>query len=153
MDKTGQLLKTKESSKNLAVDGLLFGLVGGIAMAVILLAFALISGEAPATLLARFGTGNSTSPLQGLLSHLAVSATYGLLFGTVFWPLLKRLSSPKQFAWLGGIVYAVLLLLLSQFVLLPSAHSPLLQIPFWEWAAGHLVYGMVLGYLFARNVD
>jgi len=151
MDKTGLILKDRESGNNRAVDGLLYGLVGGIAMLVSLLAFALLTGDPPRTLLTRFSTGILTSPIQGLLSHLAVSAIYGLLFGALVWPVLRRFTSTKQSGWLGGLGYAILLLFLAQIAVLPGTNSPLARLPFWEWALGHAIYGLVLGGLFARK--
>jgi len=152
MDKTSLILKDRESSNNRAVDGLLYGLVGGIAMLVSLLAFALLSGDPPGALLARFSAGNSTSPIQGLFSHLAVSAIYGLLFGAVVWPVLRHFSSASWVGWFGGLAYAVVLLLLAQIAILPGVNSPLAQLPFWQWALGHSIYGFVLGGLFTRKV-
>ena len=149
MDKTSLISKDRESGNNRAVDGLLYGLVGGIAMLVSLLAFALLSGDSPGALLTHFSAGNSTSPIQGLLSHLAVSAIYGLLFGALVWPVLLRLTSAKLSGWLGGFGYAILLLFLAQIAVLPGTNSPLAQLPLWQWALGHGIYGLVLGGLFA----
>jgi hypothetical protein len=152
MDNFSLISKEKENGNNRAVDGLLYGLVGGIAMLVSLLAFALLSGDLPGALLVRFSAGNSTSPIQGLLSHLAVSAIYGLLFGALVWPVLRHISSASWVGWLGGLAYAVLLLLLAQIAILPGVNSPLAQLPFWQWALGHGIYGLVLGGLFSRKV-
>jgi hypothetical protein len=91
--------------------------------------------------------------VQGLLSHLAVSAIYGMLFGVLAWPVLRRFSSRKITGWLGGLVYAILLLLLAQIAILPGTNSPLEQIPFWQWALAHGVYGLILGGLFARKTS
>ena len=77
MDKTGQISRNKLGVSNLAVDGLIYGLISGVAMVFSLAAFALLSGETPAAYLEHFSAGGLTSPLQGLLSHLAVSAIYG----------------------------------------------------------------------------
>jgi len=151
MDKIGLISQDRENSNNRAVDGLLYGLVGGITMLVSLLAFALLTGDPPGALLSRFSAGNSASPFQGLLSHLAVSAIYGLLFGALVWPVLQRLTSTKLSGLLGGLGYAILLLFLAQIAVLPGTNSPLAQLPFWQWALGHGIYGLVLGGLFARK--
>jgi len=152
MDKTGLILKEKERGNNRAVDGLLYGLVGGIAMLVSLIAFALLTGDPPGAMLVRFSTGSSSSPIQGLFSHLAVSAIYGLLFGAVVWPVLRHFSSASWVGWFGGLAYAVVLLLLAQIAILPGVNSPLAQLPFWQWALSHSIYGFVLGGLFTRKV-
>ena len=152
MDKIGLISINKKSVGNLAVDGLIYGLVSGMAMYLSLATFALISGEAPGTLLEHFSSGALTSPVQGLLSHLAVSAIYGMLFGALIWPVLLRLSPNKIINGLGGLVYAVLLLVLAQIAILPGTGSPLAQLPFWQWALAHGIYGSVLGTMFASKI-
>jgi len=151
MDKTGLISGNKLGVSNLAVDGLIYGLISGVAMVLSLAAFALLSGESPGAYLERFSTGELTSPIQGLLSHLAVSAIYGALFGALIWSVLVRFSHIKTISIIGGLVYAALLLLLAQTAILPSTGSPLAQLPFWQWAVGHAVYGLTLGVLFARK--
>lgn len=136
---------------NLAVDGVIYGSIAGFAMYIFLAVLALLSGESPAALLERFSTSGVTSPLQGLISHLAVSAIYGTFFGAFLWPLLTRFATPNLSAWIGGLFYASFLFLLSQIAILPITSSPLGQIPDWQWAVGHAVYGLVLGVLFARK--
>ena len=152
MDKIGLNLNNKEKLGNRAVDGLLYGLVGGTVMLISLVFLALFSGEAPGTLLERFNAGGLTSPLQGMLSHLAVSAIYGVLFGSLVWPILRHFSTTSWIGWLVGLGYAGVLLLLAQIAVLPGVNSPLLQLPFWEWALGHAIYGLILGGLFTRKV-
>jgi hypothetical protein len=149
MDKTGQISRNKVGVSNLAVDGLIYGLISGVAMVLSLAAFALLSGETPAAYLERFSTGGLTSPLQGLLSHLAVSAIYGVLFGALIWSILIRFSAAKITSIIAGLVYAIFLLMLAQTAILPSTGSPLAQLPFWQWVLGHAVYGLALGGLFA----
>jgi hypothetical protein len=92
-----------------------------------------------------------TSPLQGLLSHLAVSAIYGVLFGALIWSILVRFSAAKIISIIAGLVYAIFLLMLAQTAILPGTGSPLAQLPFWQWALGHAIYGLTLGVLFARK--
>ena len=151
MDKTGLISRDKLGISNLAVDGLIYGLISGVAMVLSLAAFALLSGESPGAYMERFSMGELTSPIQGLLSHMAVSAIYGALFGALIWSVLIRFSSAKIISIIGGLIYAALLLLLAQTAILPGTGSPLAQLPFWQWALGHAVYGLTLGILFARK--
>lgn len=151
MDKTGQISENKISLSNLAVDGLIYGLVSGVAMYLCLAAFALLSGESPAAVLEHFSIGELTSPWQGLFSHLAVSGIYGALFGVLIWPVLGRISDRKIVSWLGGLSYAAILLLLAQIAILPNTNSPIDILSFWNWAIAHGVYGLVLGGLFSRK--
>lgn len=151
MDKVDQITKNKNSISNLAVDGLLFGLVGGIAMFSVLAIFTMFSGGSAGSLLQYFNPGGLTSPGSGLISHLAVSAIYGLLFGVLVWPVARRLWSTQIAGLLAGLVYGILLLFLAQIAILPGTNSPLVQIPFWQWAVAHGIYGVLLGVLFSRK--
>ena len=150
MDKTSDISDNRSNLNNLAVDGLIYGLVSGMAMYLSLAAFALLSGESPVVVASHFSTGELTSPWLGLFGHLAVSAIYGALFGALIWPLLKRASDRKIVIWLGGLAYAAILLLLAQFAILPNTNSPLDILPYWHWVIAHGVYGLVLGGLFSR---
>ncbi|HBX70857.1 MAG TPA: hypothetical protein DEH25_16130 [Chloroflexi bacterium] len=151
MDKFGLITNNKAKISNYAIDGLIFGLASGIAMILSMAIITLLLGESPAALLERFSAGELTSPLQGLLSHLAVSAIYGMLFGALIWPVLRRFASSQFLIWLGGMGYGALLLFLAQVAILPGTTSTLAQLPFWEWALGHGIYGLVLGGLFTRK--
>ena len=151
MDKTDRITRNNIDISNRAVDGLIYGLISGVAMVLSLAIFALLYGESPGAYLERFSAGGLTSPIQGLLSHLAVSAIYGVLFGALIWSVLIRFSPAKIISIIGGLVYAAVLLLLAQTAILPGTGSPLVQLPFWQWALGHAVYGLVLGGLFARK--
>ena len=151
MDKTGLITNSKGNIRNLAVDGLIFGVLSGLGMYLVMTVLVLFSRNSVTTLLERFSTGAMTSPLQGLLSHLAVSAIYGMLFGALIWPILQRFSQQKLMGWLGGLGYGLLLLFLAQVAILPATTSNLAQLPLWEWALGHISYGLILGALFARE--
>ena len=152
MDKTDTISRNKTSISTLAVDGVIYGLVAGVAMFFSLTALALLAGETPGVILARFSGGWKTSPLLGILGHLGISAIYGVLFGVLIWPLLTRFLSRKISGVLGGILYGAFLVLLAQIAILPVTSSPLSQFPFWQWALGHGIYGVVLGSLFSRKV-
>ena len=65
---------------NTAVDGLIARLIAGVAMMAYLLAVALVTAQAPRALLRLFDPIQSGDWPTGLLTHLAVSVTYGLIF-------------------------------------------------------------------------
>lgn len=154
VDKKGVItINYKGDIRNLAVDGLILGLVSGLVMVLVMALLTLLSGNPVVDLLESFSIERPTLPLQGLLSHLSVSAIYGLLFGVLIWPILNHLSSPRWIGWLSGLGYGLLLLLLAQVAILPGLNSPLVRLPFWEWALGHLVYGLVLGGSFTRKMS
>ncbi len=132
-----------------AVDGLLAGLVAGLAMAVLLAGVTLLRGETPAVLFSRFAFDEQTSALAGFFSHLAVSAIYGLLFALLQRLLLNHWRRGLA-AMVAGLVYGLTLLALALTVILPGAASPLLQAPPAILAAGHALYGLVLGWVLQR---
>ena len=81
MDKSDTLPVNKSGISIRAVDGVVYGILGGVAMFLSLVVLALLSGEAPGVIPARFSGGGITSPMVGLVGHLGVSAIYGVLFG------------------------------------------------------------------------
>jgi hypothetical protein len=128
-----------------AVDGLLNGLVGGLAMALTLVIGGLLTGDSPGAVMARFDPYTG-SAVQGTLLHLAVSSVYGLIF-TVGWRMLGRWLRVERFGWLAGLVYGLALLALAWLALLPGADSALQQVPLVHFAAAHMVYGLTVGLL------
>ena len=134
---------------DLAVDGLFAGLGAGAAMAVYLVLAGLFAGVGPAEALARFSAVDGASALEGLLSHLAVSSMYGVLFGLLIYILSRRAGSLDRFL-LVGLSYGVLLFLVAQYVVLPGTGSPLGETSVFHLAAAHILYGLVIGLLSAR---
>ena len=136
----------------LAVEGLFAGLLAGLAMAAWLAVTALIRVESLSDLFSGFYPAQAVTPLTGLLLHLAVSSVYGILFGLV-WYLASNLRHFAPSAWqaaASGVGYGVVLFLLAWNILLPASASPLRQIPLWQFGFAHLVYGLILGWLFWR---
>lgn len=132
-----------------AVEGLLSGIAAGVLMAFSLIGLGLITGDAPASVLGRFDPGEQAAPLTGGLAHLAVSGVYGILFG-LGWHFLQR-RLPALPAWLGGLVYGVVLFGLAEALLLPATGSPLGEIPAAQFGLAHVVYGLSLGLLTGRQ--
>jgi hypothetical protein len=129
-----------------AVDGLLAGLAAGVVMAVYLLITGVVSGEGIGNILGRFAPGEPTTPIAGALSHLAVSAIYGAVFGIISMPLRKRVP-----AWVAGLVFGVVLFLIAQYALLPGTGSTLLEMSPLNFGIAHLMYGLVLGWQVGRK--
>lgn len=147
-----QALTLKQASAGeTAVDGLFSGLGAGLVMVVYMVLVGLFMRESPGQLLARFSAGDTGSPWAGLLSHLAVSGIYGLVFG-LFATLFLRRWPRRETGWLAGLVYGLALFLVGEFVILPGVQSPLLQIPMALFAVAHLIYGFMLGALVVRGM-
>jgi hypothetical protein len=138
MAKSQTTTKTGET----AVDGLLAGIGAGLAMALYLVLTGLFGGAGIPETLSRFAPFGDSSALAGLLSHLAVSAIYGTLCGVMFTTFRRRLP-----AWIAGVFYGLLLYLVARLVLLPGTDSPLSALSAFNFAAAHLVFGLVLGLL------
>jgi hypothetical protein len=126
------------------LDGLFGGLAGGVAMAAYLVIWGILTGTGPGAVLGMFDPGERGVALSGALTHLAVASVYGIVFGLIWWVLRRglRLGLP---AWLAGAVYGLALLLVAKAVVLPSAGSPLAEIPTLHFAIAHLIYGAALG--------
>jgi hypothetical protein len=133
----------KHSTGDAAVSGLFNGLLGGCAMALVIVGFSLAAGQG-AAYLGNFSSEAPAPPFQGLLMHLAVSGIYGLLFGLIRnWTLLSWLK--RLPGWLVGLGYALVLWVLAVTVLLPAARSLILAMPWVVFFTGHVAYGLVLG--------
>lgn len=140
-----QMTASHSTIGDAAVDGLLGGVIAGMAMAAYLVIANLIAGEGIAVL-ARFDP-DRVSPLIGTLLHLAVSGVYGALFGIV-WKYVRRLNVPALFIGAG---YGIALFIFAQSVLLPGSRSPLAEISFVHFGLAHIIYGLVLGWSIRRN--
>ena len=134
-----------------AVDGLLAGAVAGIVMAAYLVVTGLLAGEGPASVLVRFDPAKQGSPLAGAVVHLAVSAVYGLLFGLVYRLVGRGRLRGRTAGALMGLVYGLVLLLVAQGLTAVDAGAALREIPTVHFALAHLIYGLVLGWMVARN--
>lgn len=134
------------SAGDAAVGGLLHGLAAGLAMAAVFVLAGLLRGQGPAETLAAFtlsGQPVASNALTGLLGHLAVAGVYGLIWGLAWRAIGRRAAIP---AWLAGLVYGLLLWGVAQ-VLVRSIGASLALIAPWALLAGHLVYGVMLGFL------
>ena len=149
----------RRTTGDAAVDGLLAGAAGGVAMTGVLVLSAWLTGEGPVRMLERFAPAGSASPVMGAMIHLAVSAVYGLLFGMIYRLVgrgrladfggLSRAGRPAGV--LLGLVYGLALILAAQGLASTSAGAALRGIPALHFAVAHLVYGAVTGWLIART--
>jgi hypothetical protein len=134
-----------------AVDGLLNGVFAGIVMLVYLLAGGLILGQAPLTLLSYFDPSSNPGPLVGAVMHLAVAGVYGTLFGMLWLVIVHRWLNPIL-ALPAGLAYGAILYIFAETLILRGTHSPLLALPFWDFALAHGVYGLTIGWLTKRTI-
>lgn len=143
---------TQSSWGDTAVDGLLAGVGSGALMAAFLLAAAGIAGQDWQSVLRQFDPGPTPAPLTGLVTHLAVSGVYGILFAGL-WRSISRVWRRLP-SWLAGPVYGLLLWLLA--ITVTSARAALggggwlAGIPPAQLALAHALYGLTLGWLVRR---
>lgn len=151
MTETKAFHGSKMTTGDVAVSGLLNGIIAGAAMTAYLIVALGIGGESPMAVLQRFGPeGGSTTPLIGAVSHAAMSGIYGIVFALLWHGLGRRFPGWAP-AMLGGLLYGGFLFALAQFVLLPAGGSPMLEVPV-DFGISHVVYGLVLGYLARAKV-
>jgi hypothetical protein len=149
MNKT-YLVGREKTMGDTAVDGLLAGLIGGVAMALFLLAAGWLMGTSPLATLAYFNPAQAGSWLTGLLAHLAVAAIYGVLFGLLLGSLARLRPSLWRWSPLIGAGYGLLLWLVG-LELVATAVTSLGQVAAWQFSLAHLVYGVVVGFAIGKN--
>lgn len=153
MKQSSVLPKDQLQAGDAAVKGLFNGFIAGIGMAIVLAVAGLLSGVPVTSTLERFTPISAGGPLAGVLAHLAVSGIYGMVFGLLWSSALRwlRLDSGLWQAILSGAAYGLLLWLVAQFVLLPTTGAAIGSLPAGQFLLAHLVYGLILGWLFGRG--
>ena len=134
-----------------AVDGLLAGIAAGGIMALFLVADGWLNRESAATVLGRFDPVTANNLVTGSLTHLAVSAIYGMLFGILIWGLGRIRPSLLRFSWLLGLLYGLVLYAVAQFAFQAGVDSGLKQFMAVLLLLAHAVYGLSLGYILGRK--
>jgi hypothetical protein len=143
----------KTSTGEAAVSGLFSGLWAGLVMAGFLLLAIVLGGAGFRKALAGFSPSDGTGLWVAGLTHLAVSAVYGLAFGLIYTFIAQRLRWEITW-WLTlalGAAYGLVLWLLAVYILLPGAAYPLSEITPTVLVGAHLVYGLTLGALIYRR--
>jgi hypothetical protein len=153
MSKIDTSITTRDrSNSDLAVDGLLNGLLGGVAMAAFLVVVTLLNGwefESIFELLVE----SSPSPITSVAVHFAISGVYGIGFGLFYGMALTRVKGSPT-VWLllfSGLVYGALIWLLAVTVIIPQTDGFFATLPSGYLISAHFLYGMITGLLFKRN--
>ena len=134
-----------------AVNGLIGGIGAGLVMALLLLIAGFLNGEAPTTVFQRLDPINANSWMVGVLTHLAVSAVYGLIFGLILMGLVRVRPSLARFGWLIGLIYGLVLYAIARTALLSGIDSGMAQFTAVHLFISHAVYGLVLGFIIGRQ--
>lgn len=151
MDNSKSLMRARSSIGDAAVDGLLNGVVAGVVMAIYLMISGVLTGAGLAATLSAFDLGQGVSPVRGALIHLAVAALYGMVFSLIYRLLGRGRSISQGGNVLIGVAYGLLLWLISQIALAAGIHVALSGLPAVHFAAAHLAYGALLGWLASRT--
>ncbi len=152
MENTKRITQTM-SVGDAAVEGLMYGIAAGLAMALIIVVSEWFIGVAPLTVLGYFDGGGNASPFLGAFTHVAVSGIYGAVFGMIAMVVARMFGARMTLGmWLAlGILYGALIFVVAEWIVLPRTSSPLLEMPMWALAVAHFIYGAVLAALFGRN--
>lgn len=145
------LVQRERTWGDTAVDGLLAGLAGGVVMSLFLALAVWAGGGSPLVTMGYFDPAQAGSWLTGLLAHLAVSAIYGVVLALLLRGVGWIRPSLTKHAWLWGCLYGLLLWGLAAGVVLTAVPVTLRQIPAWEFALAHLLYGLAAGYRLQTN--
>jgi hypothetical protein len=139
------LFKKEKTIGDTAVDGLTAGLAAGTVMMLVLIIGGLLGQTPLLQMVGYFDPAQGGRWLTGLLAHLAVSAIYGVIFALLLERAVRIRPFFRQWGWLWGAGYGLVLYGLARGVLLTAVDFPLEQIAIWNLILGHLVYGLALG--------
>jgi hypothetical protein len=88
--------------------------------------------------------------IVGLMGHMLNSVIFGLIFLAIVAALhLRGVAAVVAGMMYGIVVYAVMYWLVLRNLLSGTSGSFLTANPEWSWVVGHLMFGAVLGLLFA----
>lgn len=145
--------KPHSNAGDLAVDGIITGIEAGLLMAAFLLVAAVLQGTSLSVVLAAFTLCGTPSVASGVLTHLAISSVYGILFNLSFYSL-RRLGFGNKNPVSGplfGLTFGTFLFLAAEYFLFDHAAKALKDAPLLLMLGAHLVYGLTLGLLLARR--
>lgn len=133
------------------VDGLLHGMFAGSVMLALLVGMGNLLGKAPPALLSMLGAPDAaSSPMQGALRHIAMSAVYGIVWSLLIVLPVRRQRFAHSLNWrLVGVGYGVLLWSIALIVI--QYWTALSLLPWYALLIAHMVYGGTLGYLKVRQ--
>lgn len=145
----------------LARRGAIGGLVGGIALAMLMMIVTAAKGMGllrPLYLIAAtfhgswaMAKGVDIVPLViGLMVHMLNS----IIFGVVFALLLGSVTGTRRWgatAWtVSGLVWGLIVFIVNQYVVLPAVDPAMAmgadKVLFW-WVLGHMMFGLILGFI------
>lgn len=85
----------------------------------------------------------------GLMVHMMDSAIFGIIF-VYLWRAWKSLGRSKGIEVLTGLAYGIIVWAVMIFVALPIIGSPMATVTGSWFLVGHMMFGMVLGWVAPR---
>ncbi|NJN83413.1 MAG: hypothetical protein HC802_14765 [Caldilineaceae bacterium] len=128
------------------VNGLLYGIVGGLVITLYLFVLGQFGGPKPQDLLISLSPSVGETALAGFVAHLAVASIYGILWGILYGWMGGRVRLPS---WLLGLLYGLLLTCVVLIFRPPTQLVP--SVGFVYILSAHMLYGLTLGYLQGRR--
>ena len=147
MSNSQPFIRARSSIGDAAVDGLLNGVVAGVVMAIYLVISGVLTGAGLVATLSAFDLGQGASPVRGALIHLAVAAIYGMVFGLIYRLFGRSRPIGRGGTMMMGVTFSLVLWLIAQIALAAGINVALSSLPAVHFAAAHVVYGAVLGWL------
>ena len=138
------LVEKRISLASVAMNGLFNGLLAGVIMALYVVLAGQVVGGSNWAFMGYLDITHSGMPGQAILTHLAISAAYGVIYG-----MLRRLTRLDQQnllpGWLAGVTFGLLIWAMTITWILPVDHFVLGPLPAGYLLFAHLIYGLVLG--------
>lgn len=133
------------------VDGILHGMFAGAVMLALFIGMGNLVGKSPLDLLSMLGAPDAaSSPMQGALRHIAMSAIYGIVWSLLIVLPVCRWRLVRVPNWrVIGIGFGILLWSIALIVI--QYWTALSLLPWYALLIAHMVYGGTLGYLQVRQ--
>jgi hypothetical protein len=138
------MINERKTVGDVAVDGLLSGVVAGVAAALYLVIIGLFSGETFHSILGRFDPQQTGNAILGIFVHLGMSAVYGGLFAVLYRPIRHRMPTSPVLNLVIGLIYGIILMLVAELVFNSGIESALDELSKIQFALFHIIFGLVL---------
>ena len=151
MDNSKSLMRAHRSVGDAAVDGLLNGLIAGSIMTIYIALIGVTMGTNLAAVLSAFDLGQGTSPVRGVLIHLAIAAIDGMIFSLIYRLIEQHRTVGQGGSVLIGLVYGLLLWSIAQVAITAGINDSLGSLPVVHLVVAHVIYGVTLGCMARRR--
>lgn len=158
---SGATVVRADGDRGLIVRGLRSGLVGSLAMAMVMMVLGLFDKgffAAPSSIWAFWAGPGAYAPTSfslgfvlGAMGHMMNSAVLGIVFALIASKALRLEGALASVV--AAVVFALVVMAVMWLVVLPLGPNGAIvkdSAATWIWILGHAAYGMVGGFLYAR---